>query len=525
MSSLTATAAQKAHKGIDDRLGSANFLRRSMNKVFPDHWSFLLGEIALYSFVVLLLSGTYLTFFYDASMSETVYNGSYAPLHGVQMSQAYASTLHLSFDVRAGLVFRQIHHWAALIFVASIVVHLMRIFFTGAFRKPREINWLIGSLLLILAIAEGFAGYSLPDDLLSGTGLRIVYSIVESIPVIGTWAAFLVFGSEFPGDSIIPRLYVIHILLVPGVLLALISAHMGILWHQKHTQFRGPGRTEHNVVGSRMYPVFAAKSSSFLMMVFGMCALLGGLAQINPVWLYGPYDPAQVSAASQPDWYVGFLDGSTRLFLPWEFRGFGVTLSALFWPTVVFPGIVFTLLMVYPWLESFLTKDREYHNLLDKPRDNPRRTALGAGALAFYVVLVISGGNDIIATTFNLSLNTMTWVGRIGLFVMPPIAYFIAKRVCEALQRHDHELEEHGIETGIIRQLPSGEFVEVTIPKPAPRHIELTPVPPDDITSHEVETKGGVLDKAGRAMKGFFVERGDEAESRTPEENVGGRRS
>src|SRR4051794_33270163 len=220
MSSLTATAARKVTRGLDDRMASANFLRRSMNKVFPDHWSFLLGEIALYSFVILLLSGTYLTFFYDPSMSETLYNGSYAPLHGVPMSQAYASTLHLSFDVRAGLVFRQIHHWAALLFVASIVVHLCRIFFTGAFRKPREVNWLIGVLLLILPIAEGFAGYSLPDDLLSGTGLRIVYSIVESIPVIGTWAAFLVFGGEFPGEVIIPRLYVIHNLLVPGVLLA-----------------------------------------------------------------------------------------------------------------------------------------------------------------------------------------------------------------------------------------------------------------------------------------------------------------
>jgi ubiquinol-cytochrome c reductase cytochrome b subunit len=262
------------------------------------------------------------------------------------------------------------------------------------------------------------------------------------------------------------------------------------------------------------------------MIVFGMCAALGGLAQINPVWLYGPYDPAQVSAASQPDWYVGFLDGSTRLFLPWEIRVFGISVSPLFWPAIVFAGIVFTLLMVYPWLESFVTKDREYHNLLDKPRDNPKRTALGVGSLAFYVVLVLSGGNDIIATTFNVSLNTMTWAGRIGLFVLPPIAYYITHRVCLALQAHDHELEEHGIETGIIRQLPSGEFVEVTVPKPAPPRIELTPVPPDDITSHEVETKGGVLDRTGRAMKDFFVERGDEeTKSRTPEENVGGRRS
>jgi ubiquinol-cytochrome c reductase cytochrome b subunit len=273
-----------------------------------------------------------------------------------------------------------------------------------------------------------------------------------------------------------------------------------------------------------MYPVFAAKTGAFFMMVFGMCAALGGLAQINPIWSYGPYDPSQVSAASQPDWYVGFLDGSTRLFLPWEIRVFGVTVSPLFWPAIVFAGIVFTLLMVYPWLEAKLTGDHDYHNLLDKPRDNPKRTGLGAMALSFYAVLVISGGNDVIATTFRISLNTMTWAGRIGLFVVPPIAYYITKRVCEALQRHDHELVEHGIETGIVRQLPSGEFVEVTIPKPVPKRIELTPVPPDDVTSHDVKTKGGVLDRAGRAMKDFFVERGEEEGEPTPEEEVGGRR-
>src|SRR3954462_3066680 len=440
MSSLTATAARKAHKGLDDRMASSNFLRRSMNKVFPDHWSFLLGEIALYSFVVLLLTGTYLTFFYDPSMAETHYDGSYAPLHGVQMSQAYASTLHISFDVRAGLVFRQIHHWAALLFVASIVVHLCRIFFTGAFRKPREINWLIGVLLLILAIVEGFAGYSLPDDLLSGTGLRIAYSIAESLPVIGTWAAFLVFGGEFPGESIIPRLYVIHILLVPGVLLALISAHMGILWHQKHTQFRGPGRTEHNVVGSRMYPVFAVKTGAFFMIVFGMCALLGGLAQINPIWLYGPYDPAQVSAGSQPDWDMGCPDGSKRLKPNWGLRGFHHTIPFnVILPTVVLPGLLFNIVGAWPWIEQFLTKDRDYHNLLDRPRDKPRRTAIGVMGISFYVMLLIAGGNDIIASIFHISVQTITHVLRVGIFVVPPLVYIATKRFCLGLQHNDEE--------------------------------------------------------------------------------------
>src|SRR3712207_9221688 len=215
------TALGKAALEVDDRLIVAGPLRRTLNKVFPDHWSFLLGEIALYAFIILLLSGTYLTFFYDASMREVVYDGSYAPLRGVEMSAAYDSTLDLSFDVRGGLLMRQIHHWAALLFVAAIVVHLLRIFFTGAFRRPRETNWLIGVVLLVLALLEGVTGYSLPDDLLSGTGLRIISAILLSIPVIGTWAHFAVFNGDFVGEEIIGRFYIAHVLIFPAILLAL----------------------------------------------------------------------------------------------------------------------------------------------------------------------------------------------------------------------------------------------------------------------------------------------------------------
>ncbi len=465
---------------VDDRLGSSNFVRRSLNKVFPDHWSFMLGEIALYSFIILLLSGTYLTFFYDSSTREVIYNGSYVPLKGIAMSQAYASTLDISFDVRGGLIMRQIHHWAALLFMASIVVHLMRVFFTGAFRKPREINWVIGSLLLILGILEGFAGYSLPDDLLSGTGARIAYSIAMSIPVVGTWVAFLVFGGEYPGDTIISRLYAIHILLVPGVILGLITFHMMILWYQKHTQFAGPGRTEDNVVGSRLFPAYAAKAGGFFFLVFAVCAALGGLAQINPIWLYGPYDPSQVSAGSQPDWYVGFLDGSTRLMPNWEFRGLGHTIPFnVLTPTVIMPGIIFTALIFYPWLEARFSGDHAYHNLLDRPRDVPVRTAIGAMSIAFYVILMISGGNDIVAHIFKVSVNQTTYVGRAALLLIPPAVYVMTKRFCLGLQRSDAELVHHGIESGTIRRLPSGEFVEETVALPVAHRILLTGVESD----------------------------------------------
>jgi len=458
-----ATAGQ-----LDDRLQLATPLRRLFNKVFPDHWSFLLGEIALYSFVVLLLTGVFLTLWFDPSMAEVKYNGVYTPLKGIEMTKAYESSLHLSFEVRGGLIMRQMHHWAALLFMAAIVIHMLRIFFTGAFRKPRELNWIIGLLLFWLGFVEGFAGYSLPDDALSGTGLRIAHAIMMSIPVVGSWVATSLFNGEFPGHVFLGRAYIAHVLLVPAILLALIAAHMGLLVKQKHTQWPGPGRSDHNVVGIRMFPGFAAKAGGFFMIVGGTLALLGGLFQINPIWLFGPYKAAVVSAASQPDWYVMFLDGSTRLMPPWELRfhvfGNGYTLPPLFWPTVVLPGVLTVLPLLYPWIEARFTKDKRAHHLLQRPRDVPTRTALGAMALGFYIVLTLSGANDVIADKFHISLNAMTWAGRIGLLIVPPVCYWFTYRACLGLQQHDREVLAHGVETGIIKRLPDGRFVEVHQP-------------------------------------------------------------
>jgi ubiquinol-cytochrome c reductase cytochrome b subunit len=463
----------KAGGEIDDRLQLSSPMRRLLNKVFPDHWSFLLGEIALYSFIILLLTGTFLTLWFDPSMQEVRYNGPYTPLKGIEMSRAYESSLQLSFEVRGGLIMRQMHHWAALLFMAAIVVHMLRVFFTGAFRKPRELNWIIGVLLFWLGFVEGFAGYSLPDDALSGTGLRIAHAIMMSIPVVGTWVATSLFGAEFPGHAILGRLYIAHVLLVPAILLGLIAAHMGLLVKQKHTQWPGPGRTNDNVVGIRMFPGFAAKAGGFFMIVFGVVALLGGLFQINGIWLFGPYQAAVVSAASQPDWYVMFLDGSTRLMPPWEARfplwpGHHYTLPPLFWPTVALPGVLTMLPLFYPFIEARLNKDNRSHHLLQRPRDVPTRTSLGAMAVSFYLVLTLSGANDVIADKFHISLNAMTWAGRIGLLIVPPIAYWLTYRACLGLQQHDREVLAHGVETGIIRRMPDGRFVEVHQPLAAP---------------------------------------------------------
>jgi ubiquinol-cytochrome c reductase cytochrome b subunit len=497
---LRALPANSASE-IDDRLQVATPLRRLFNKVFPDHWSFLLGEIALYSFIVLLLTGTFLTLFFDPSMTEVPYNGSYTPLKGIEMSRAYASTLDLSFDVRGGLIMRQMHHWAALLFMAAIVIHMFRIFFTGAFRKPRELNWIIGVSLFWLGLVEGFAGYSLPDDALSGTGLRIANAIILSIPLVGSWVATSLFGGEFPGHVILDRLYIVHVLLVPGILVVLISAHMGLLVKQKHTQWPGPGRTNHNVVGVRMFPGFAAKAGGFFMLCFAVIAFLGGLFQINPIWIFGPYKAAVVSAASQPDWYVMFLDGSTRLFPAWELRGFGYTLPPLFWPTVVLPGILTMLPMFYPFIEARFLKDKQAHHLLQRPRDVPARTALGAMAIAFYLVLVVSGGNDVLADKFHISLNATTWAGRIAVLFAPPIAYWITYRACLGLQQHDREVLAHGVETGIIKRLPDGRFVEIHQPLAAADdhgHVEL------DYAGWVVPKKMNRLGALIPTVKGFF---------------------
>jgi ubiquinol-cytochrome c reductase cytochrome b subunit len=385
------------------------------------------------------------------------------------MSEAYASTLHISFDVRGGLVVRQVHHWAALIFLAAIVVHLFRVFFTGAFRKPRELNWVIGTVLLVLAILEGFTGYSLPDDLLSGTGLRISEGVLLSIPVVGTYLAYLIFGGQFPGEDLIPRLYTVHILLVPGLFLALITAHLISVWTQKHTQFPGPGRTEDNVVGYPFLPVYIAKAGGFFFVVAGVIGLLAGFAQINPVWLFGPYAPNTVSAGSQPDWYMGFLEGALRLFPSLETHAFGFTVSwNVFVPAVVLPGLLFTLLGAYPFIEQWVVGDRREHQLLDRPRNVPVRTGLGVMAVSFYVILLAAGANDILAITFHLSLNAITDTFRVLILTVPPLAYEVTKRICLGLQLRDRETVLHGRETGVLVRLPSGSVVELFEPLPEP---------------------------------------------------------
>ncbi|MFD0202767.1 MULTISPECIES: cytochrome bc1 complex cytochrome b subunit [Saccharothrix] len=498
-----ARVAGGAAKWADDRFHMASGMRKQLNKVFPTHWSFLLGEIALYSFIVLLLSGTYLALFFDPSMEEVVYNGSFVNLQGIEMSRAFESTLQISFEVRGGLFVRQVHHWAALLFMGAIVVHMFRIFFTGAFRRPREINWVIGIVLFMLGAIEGFLGYSLPDDLLSGTGLRVMAALLISIPVIGTWTNWLLFGGEFPGTEVIPRLYSLHILLIPGIILALIAVHVGLVWYQKHTQFPGVGRKETNVVGVRIMPVFAVKGGGFFAVVVAVTAIMGGIFQINPIWNFGPYNAAQVSAGVQPDWYMGWTDGLIRLWPAWELYLGNYTVPAPFLPFMLGLPLLTGLAAVYPWIERKMTKDYAHHNLLQRPRDVPVRTSLGVMAISYFMVLLLSGGNDIIAMKFDISLNAMTWMGRIGMLLVPPLAYFITYRICIGLQRADREVLEHGVETGIIKRLPHGEFIEVHQPLgPVDDHGHPLPLA---YQGASVPKKMNKLGSAGHPVPGSFL--------------------
>ncbi|MFF7979205.1 cytochrome bc complex cytochrome b subunit [Streptomyces sp. NPDC007901] len=455
---------EKLADWADGRLGIYSLAKANMRKVFPDHWSFMLGEVCLYSFLILILTGIYLTLFFEPSGAEVVYHGTYEPLNGIIMTKAYESTLHISFDVRGGLLIRQIHHWAALVFVAGMFVHMMRVFFTGAFRKPREVNWLFGWTLLFLAILTGLTGYSLPDDLLSGTGVRFADGAILSIPIVGSYISMFLFGGEFPGHDIISRFFPIHVLLLPGIMLGLVVAHLILVFYHKHTQYPGPGRDQKSVIGMPFLPVYMAKAGGFFFLVFGILAIIGGIATINPVWAFGPYRPDLVTTGAQPDWYLGFSEGLIRVMPGWEINAWGHTLElGVFIPFSLFPLFLLAI-GVYPFIEAWITGDKREHHILDRPRNTPVRTALGVAWLSIYLVLLIGGGNDVVATHLHLSINSITWFVRISVFVVPVLAFVITKRICLGLQRRDRDKVLHGRETGLIKMLPHGEYIEVHEP-------------------------------------------------------------
>lgn len=447
---------------LDERVGLGIVLKSFGRKVFPDHWSFMLGEVALYSFVILVLSGTFLTFFYQPSMVEVYYQGSYAPLKGAEMSIAYASSLDISFDIRGGLLMRQVHHWAALLFVAAAGLHMLRVFFTGAFRKPRELNWVVGFMLFILGMGAGFTGYSLPDDLLSGNGLRIIDGMLKGIPVIGTSISSGLFGGEFPGTEVVARLYSLHIMVIPALIIVFIALHLMMVIIHKHSHYSGPGRTDENVVGYPLMPVYVAKAGGFFFLVFGVIMAISATFTINPIWNYGPYDPSPVSAGTQPDWYIGWLDGALRLAPSnWDISIAGYVIPMGVMVPLIVSLIFLALVAAYPFIENWVTQDKREHHVLDRPRNAPTRTAIGAAGVTFYGVLWAGASTDLIAINFQMSLNQILVAMQILLIIGPVIAYWVTKRACLSLQRKDREIALHGRESGRVVRLPHGEYIEI----------------------------------------------------------------
>lgn len=446
---------------LDDRLGSAHFLRHALRKAFPDHWSFMLGEVNLYAFVVLLATGTFLAFFFHPGEGTVTYSGPYAALDGARVSQAYASVLALSFVVNGGLLARQIHHWAALVFVAGILVHMGRIFFTGAFRKPRDINWAIGVGLLGLALFEGFSGYSLPDDLLSGIGLRIADAVALSIPIVGSWVSTLLLGGVFPSADLIARLFVVHVYLVPAAIAAAIGAHLFVVWRQKHSQFPGPGRTENNVVGSPLFPRYAAKSIGLLFGVVAVCCALGALVQINPVWLWGPYEPWQATSPAQPDWYLGWLEGALRIGPAFSIHLWGHTIPSPFWPAVAMPAALFGLLLAWPWIEAAIRHDRASHQLLERPRDVPLRTGFGIALLVYAIGLTLAGSDDVQARYLHEPIDGVVTFYRVFCLVAPVAAFVAGSLAAAELRGRDGVAKAPRVR---LRRNDRGGFDEEPIP-------------------------------------------------------------
>lgn len=406
------------------------------HRACPNHWSFLFGVVALACLVLLVVTGLVLMLFYSPSSAVFRYQGSYPPLRGVAMSRAFESTLHISLDVRGGLLVRQAHHWAALVLPAALILQMLSTFFTGAFRRPRHWSWVLLFGVFTLTLVSGWSGYGLPDDALSGTGLRIVQGVTLGIPLVGTWLTWILFGGEFPGE-IIAHLYGVH-LVAPAALVVLVALRSRFAYRHRPPQFPGPGRSEDDVVGLPLWPTAAARAAGLFFLTLGLLVLMAATLTISPVWRYGPSSPGNAYANSQPDWYTAFLDGALRLVPPgWEFAWLGRTWTLAVLVPLGIVGLFLALVAAWPFIEGWISGDRREHHLLDRPRDMPARTGIGAAGMTFYGTLWLAASADLVATQFRVSFNGVIWFLRVVLLLGPLLAYALTRRICLGLQASD----------------------------------------------------------------------------------------
>lgn len=437
----------------------------------------LWGTISAGCFCVLLVTGAVLMLDYDASSELVSYDGSYAPLRGLAMSRAYASALHLSLDVPGGLLVRQAHHWAALVLPASVLLQLAGAFFTGAHRRPRQWIWVLSVAAFLLVLVCGWSGYALPDDNLSGTGLRIVEGTTLALPFVGTWLTTLLFGGELPGQ-VIEHLYLVH-LLAPAALVLVVVVKLWLSWRLGAVQLPAPGRDARRVVGLPVWPRAATRAAGLFFITLGTVTPMAGVLTVSPVWRYGPSSVADAYAGSQPDWYTAFLDGALRLVPPgWEVFWWDRTWTLAVLVPLGAIGVFFGLLATWPFLEERLVHDRSDHQLLERPRDNPTRTGLDAAGVTFYGVLWLASSADVLATEFAVSFEGVVRVLRVVVLVGPLVAFAVARTACRTLRAYEADREQHGAESGQIVQLPSGGYVELHEPlRAAPAPLEATSEP------------------------------------------------
>ena len=437
--------------------------RKAGGKVFPGHGSFLLGEIAMFAFMVLVATGIYLAFAYEASNETVEYRGSYEPMVGVDVSRSYASVMDITFDRPGGWVIRQTHHWAAVVFIATLTLHAARVFFTGAFRHPRRLNWTIGVSLLALALGAGYLGLTLPHDLLGGTGARIGHAELLSVPLIGPGLVDLLFAGEFGNPDMLHRLWLLHVVVVPILIGMMLAAHLALVWTQTHTQFaeddggddhaamepsreeraRDERAREERVTGDRVWPLHALKSSGAGLITFGTLLMMGAAFEIAPIWLYGPFDAAASTVPAQPDWYLGWVEGLLRLVPSTGFVLFGRwEVPNAFVVGVLVPALAFAVLYAVPWIDARFTGDHDVHHVLERPRDRPVRTALGVAGLTVLLVLTIAGSHDLAALLARVPVERVTTAYRWMLVLAPPLAGWLAYSICRSLATDEQSDEQ-----------------------------------------------------------------------------------
>lgn len=432
------------------------------------HWANLFGVVSFACLLVLAATGVVLMFTYVPSGDLVTYDGPHEPLAGARVSKAFDSTMEISFEQAGGMLIRQTHHWAGLVLPAAMILQLLALFFTGGFRRPRRAGWVLLTLAFLTVLVAGWSGYALPDDMLSGTGLRIVEGVMLGIPVVGTWLASWTFGGRFPGE-VVENLYPVHVVVTPALIAVLLLARARLAYVRGSARPAAAARSPHATLGMRLWPDAALRAAGLSAITAAVLVLLGATSTISPIGSYGPTAAGDVGAGSQPDWYMGFLDGALRLVpAGWEAEWFGWTWTfAVLVPLLVVGGY-FLLVVVHPFVADWVTGDTVEHHVLDRPRNVPARTGLGVAGMVFYGVLWAAGGADILATAFGLTVESVITVLQVALVTGPPLSFEATRRICVGLRRRDREIARHGYATGRIVRLASGEYVEVRRPVPGP---------------------------------------------------------